>query len=49
MTIKELIDDLLEAANFQAPVKYIDNEGNERIIKSIYLDRNGAVLEGETE
>ena len=47
MNIKELTDMLLEAPNTQAPVKYIDNEGKEVEIKNIYLDRNGAVLEGE--
>ena len=47
MSIKELIDMLLEAPNFHAPIKYIDNEGKEHEIKNIYLDRSGVVLEGE--
>ena len=48
MSIKELIDLLMQAPNFQAPAKYIDNEGKEREIKNIYIDRSGVVLEGET-
>ena len=49
MKVKELIDLLMQSPNFQAPVQYIDSEGNEKEVKSIYIGRDKVVLEGETE
>lgn len=49
MTIIKAIKLLLEARNFNAPIKFIDKDGKEHEVKSVYIDKTGAVFEGETE
>ena len=49
MNVMRLIKRLLEAPNTNAPVKYMDSKGEAVEIKSIYLDKEGVILDGENE